>query len=279
MNLSEVLQWARAYDASLSLPVIRILLARTLNQSPLFLLKNPSYVLQAENLKTFQGALKKLSEGMPLSRILGEREFWSLLFKLNESTLDPRPDSECLVEAVMHQIPDSTRPLRILDLGTGTGCLLISLLSEYPKAVGIGVDQSAQALDAARANADNLLESPKRASFLESNWFSEVQGTFDVIISNPPYISENEYQVLDKSVKDYDPQAALVGGEDGLQAYQHIIQNARPFLNPEGILVLEIGYQQNESVSVLLKENSFQRVAIQKDLAGIDRCLVSKLCA
>ena len=277
MTLQEAFQWARAYDVSLPISAIRTLLARAISQPLLFLLTHSTSKLDEKNLNTFQEMVKELSQGMPLSRIFKEREFWSLPFKLNEATLDPRPDSECLIEAVIRQRPDRTDPLKILDLGTGTGCLLIALLSEYPHATGIGIDQSQKALEAARTNADNLLKNPRQASFLESNWFSAIEGTFDVIISNPPYISETEYQTLDKNVKDYDPYDSLVGGGDGLQAYQHIIQKAASFLSPDGLFVLEIGHRQKESVGVLLKENSFHIISIQKDLAGIDRCLVSKL--
>jgi release factor glutamine methyltransferase len=277
VTIQEALRWARFYDQTLSIASIRILLAHSIHQPIFFLLTHPDHSIEEDHFKTFQTDIQKLKEGSPLSRILGEREFWSLPFKLNDATLDPRPDSECLIDAVLKHFPDKSHPLRILDLGTGTGCLLIALLSEYQNATGVGVDQSLLALDAAQANANALLETSKRATFVQSNWFSDVQGSFDVIISNPPYITESEYKTLDKNVKEHDPYDALVGGKDGLAAYKNIIQNAAPFLSPKGILVLEIGHQQKDTVSLLLEASGFQIITILKDLSGIDRCLVASL--
>ncbi len=253
---------------------IRQILSHITGKSASYFFTHSNDELSPQQREIFDHRIHQLSQGMPLSRILGEREFWSLPFALNQDTLDPRPDSECLVESVLKYRPDHQASMRILDLGTGSGCLLISLLSEYKNATGIGVDLSFKALDAARQNAQSILKDT-RAHFTQSHWFEAVEGLFDVIISNPPYIAQKDYDTLDYHVRGYDPVLALVGGDDGLQCYREIIEKAGPFLKSSGLLALEIGVHQAQSVSDLLKAHGFTKIKIEKDLAGIERCLIS----
>lgn len=206
----------------------------------------------------------------PLSKIIGQREFWGLTFKVTKDTLDPRPDSETLIDAVLKDFPDQTKPLRFLDFGTGTGCLLLSLLSEYPNAFGVGVDKSETAILVALENA-RVLEFSDRASFFISDWGQALKGTFDCIISNPPYIRLDDS--LERNVKDFDPHSALYAGKDGLDAYRALFSEIVSFCHSETKIFMEIGQGQRESVAAIAKGNGFNLNTVSKDLGGIDRVL------
>ena len=274
VTAGELLRWARTQDPALKPAHARILLAHLTGQSADFLFTHSNYAVPSEAVRVFKEQAQDLMNGVPLSRITGEREFWSLPFLLNEDTLDPRPDSETLIESVLAYMPDRQAPLKILDLGTGTGCLLISLLTELPNATGVGVDISPKALEAAQENASRHLEEG-RATFVLSHWFEKLTGTFDLIISNPPYIPRKDYENLAPEVLHQDPERALVAGDDGLDCYRDIIKNAPAFLKPGGALALEIGIHQTQAVSGLLTRHGFVLKNVCKDLSGIDRCLIS----
>ena len=272
ISVQSLFQDAGRRYPSLSKRHIRILLAHQLNQSLEFLWAHPETLVAGKEQEIFWEQLKKLTEGMPLSRLLGKREFWGMEFELSGETLDPRPDSETLIEAVMKNEPDRSKKLRILDLGTGTGCLIISLLKEYSHASGVAVDQSEEALTTARKNA-KIHHVEERLTFHRGDWFSALKDKFDVIISNPPYISEDDYEALDLNVKNHDPQKALLAGSEGLDCYNEIIPQAPDFLKEGGMLVLEIGWGQRVAVEQLLRENGFNSASYQ-DLEGRDRCLI-----
>ena len=215
------------------------------------------------------------NQGRPVSRMRGKREFYSLFFYLNDHTLDPRPDSECLIDEALsyaRTLPDIGRSLRCLDLGTGTGCLLLSLLHHLPTATGLGVDLAPQAIAQARANAAQLGLSP-RARFICSHWLAEVQGQFDLILANPPYISSDD-QTLAPDVAGYDPELALFAGPDGLAAYAELLPPIAGVLTDQGRLFLEIGSEQAQPVSELAEGAGLQRCALIPDLSGRDRCLI-----
>lgn len=218
-------------------------------------------------------SLQRLQEGVPLSRIIGIREFWSLPFHLNEATLDPRPDSETLIEAVLTFYPDKKNPYKILDLGTGSGCLLIALLTEYAQATGVGVDLSDRALEAATHNA-RLNNVSHRSSFIESHWTAAVQGSFDIILSNPPYISNEERSSLAPGVLRYDPPLALFADDKGLKAYKDIMEALSPFLAPGGKAFFEIGRHQEKAVKEIADQAGLAFIQSFQDLQGIPRCLV-----
>jgi release factor glutamine methyltransferase len=186
--------------------------------------------------------------------------------------LIPRPDSETLVEAVLAWIADRHRPLRILDLGTGSGCLLLALLSELPAASGVGVDRSVQALQLARQNAERL-GLAARTGFVGSDWGSALAGGFDLIVSNPPYVAEADWQQLMPEINRYEPRAALVAGSDGLDAYRRILPQARPLLGNTGAIFFEIGAEQAEAVIDIAASAGFQCADIRDDLVGFARCL------
>ena len=215
------------------------------------------------------------SKGCPVSRLRGKREFYDLLFHLNEHTLDPRPDSECLVDQALiyartQAFADQTP--RCLDVGTGTGCLLLSLLHHLPGATGLGIDLAPLAVAQARANAAHLNLS-RRSRFICGHWLSAVNTSFDLILANPPYIGSSDHS-LAPDVADYDPALALYAGPDGLSAYAALLPQISRVLTRNGRLFLEIGAGQAEPVTQLALAAGLKLCAVQADLSGIDRCLI-----
>ncbi|MBL4603545.1 MAG: peptide chain release factor N(5)-glutamine methyltransferase [Emcibacteraceae bacterium] len=212
---------------------------------------------------------------IPMSQIFGEKEFWSLVYKVTSDTLTPRPDSETLIDVALKKISNKQKQLRILDLGTGTGCLLLTLLSEFPNATGLGTDISHKALAVAIENAQRL-NLTNRSDFCISNWTENLEPDekFDIIISNPPYIGLSEKADLSPEVKDHEPETALFSGPTGLNDYQLIAKQIKPFLSPEGIIILEIGYKQALDVKEIFTSAGFNNISLHKDLARRDRCLM-----
>jgi release factor glutamine methyltransferase len=209
----------------------------------------------------------------PVSRILGKREFWSLDFRITPAVLDPRPDSETLIEAALACFPNRAAPLAVLDLGTGSGCLLLAALCEYPNAAGLGVDASEKALAVAAENAEHI-GMAERVEFRQSDWAGAVPEAFDLVLCNPPYISEAERAALPPEVARHDPPAALFAGRDGLDAYRAILPDLPRLLAPEGRAVFEIGATQTAAVSGLAQAAGLALVEVKRDLAGRDRCIV-----
>ena len=245
--------------------------------------------------------LQRRMTGESVARIIGEREFYGLAFGLNAATLEPRPDTELLVDLALGMLPAGGR---LLDLGTGTGCIPIAVLANQPDAKGVAVDISEKALEAARANAERhgvagrmellcgswfaplsassphgeLVEPRGRAedhattsSFDKLRMRSDDRSLFDLIVANPPYITSAVVETLAKEVKDFDPRLALDGGPDGLAPYRIIAAEADTWLKPEGHVLVEIGYDQGAAVSALFLEAGFEDVAVHRDLAGLDR--------
>ena len=206
--------------------------------------------------------------GEPIAKIIGKKGFWKDDFIVSKDVLDPRPDSETLIEAVLEKFPDKNAPLRILDLGTGSGCLLLSLLGEYKNATGIGIDISDKALAIANQNKRN-----KKANFIQRDMRQNLSdlGKFDMMISNPPYIPTDEIQTLERDVKDYDPLLALDGGKDGLELYRAL---AKQHLAPH--LFIEIGKDQEQQIIPLFESEGWQFVQYWKDLGKITRVLQFK---
>lgn len=219
-------------------------------------------------------ALARRAAGEPVARILGAWEFWGLPFTLVPETLVPRPDTETVVEAALAAVPDRRAPMRILDLGTGSGCILVALLTELPNATGLGVDRSEGALRAARANAgaNGVAE---RALFVCGDWCEALRGPFALAVSNPPYIAADEIPGLDREVAAHDPLAALDGGTDGLAAYRRILASlgGGGLLRPGAPVVLEIGYDQAASVEAIGIAAGLRFGHVSRDLAGHDRAL------
>lgn len=227
------------------------------------------------NAAVFWPLIEAHAAGAPLSRLTGVREFWSLPLQLNEATLDPRADSETIIEAVLQAQTNRQHTYRILDLGTGSGALLLALLSEYPNASGVGVDVSEAACQQAQRNAVTL-GLATRALFITSYWAAALHGGFDIIVSNPPYIEADDISLLDNTVTRYDPLLALDGGEDGLTHYRTLATQVPSLLTHDGVAVFEVGYNQCERVKTLLQQAGLVFIASQRDLAGIERALLFK---
>ncbi len=253
----------------------RRLLAGLLELSPSELVSHPEREIEAMEGMRLRGSLARMVRGEPLSRILGWREFWGLRFALSADTLDPRPESETIVEAVLARIGERSAPLTILDLGTGTGCLLLALLSEFPSACGIGIDLSAGAAATARRNAE-ALGLGHRARFAVGSWGSALSGRFSAIVANPPYIARAALAGLPPEVARYDPRAALDGGEDGLAAYRQIAQEAPERLAGGGIVAAEVGFGQATAVAEIFAAAGLLIDGIERDLAGVERCVVAR---
>lgn len=210
----------------------------------------------------------------PVARILGQREFWGLPFRLNDATLEPRPDSETLIEAALALFKDRPAPKRILDLGTGTGCLLLALLHEWREATGLGVDISPRAVRQAQENA-RALSLSDRAVFRIGNWLEGIEDRFDLIVSNPPYIPTRDIPRLQPEVRLYDPSAALDGGADGLDPYRTLIPKLSCFLAPQAAVLFEVGAGQADAVAALLKAQGLPNVVCRADLGGATRCVAA----
>lgn len=218
--------------------------------------------LEEEFYKTVIG---KRAQRIPLQHITGEQEFMGLTFKVNEHTLIPRQDTEILVEEAMRHLHDG---MEILDMCTGSGCILLSLLKYSNECIGTGADISEEALKVAEENAHNL---GVNAQFIQSNLFENVTGTFDMLVSNPPYIATREIETLMPEVREHEPIQALDGLEDGLFFYREIISHAWDYLRNGARVFFEIGYDQGDAVSSLLVEHGFQDIKVVKDYAGLDR--------
>jgi release factor glutamine methyltransferase len=236
----------------------------------------PDIPVGAEAVDSIRLAIARRAAGEPVHRILGFREFYGLRLNLSPGTLEPRPDTETLVDAVLphlRQLAATVGACRILDLGTGTGAIALALLAEVPAATAVGADISADALATANRNAkENGLSG--RFQTVQSDWFEKISGSFHVIVANPPYIPSEELKTLQDEVRNFDPARALDGGADGLDAYRMIAAQAKVYLKAAGRLAVEIGHTQREAVRRLFEAAGFRIVEVRKDLAGRDRVLV-----
>ena len=222
--------------------------------------------IEDEKMQDFLQLIEKRAVHIPLQHLTGEQNFMGLDFLVNEHVLIPRQDTEILVEEIMRDLHDG---IRILDMCTGSGCILLSLLHYSNDCSGVGADVSEDALAVARQNADRLAE--KQAVFIQSDLFEKVEGSFDLIVSNPPYIRSQEIAGLMPEAREHEPHLALDGKDDGLHFYREIIKGAMPHLKRGGQLFFEIGYDQGEAVQALLAANGYTEIAVVKDYAGLDR--------
>jgi len=252
----------------------RRLVSEALAIPPPELFGHPDRALDEKQISRVQVLLRRLVAGEPLSRIFGRREFWGLEFSLSADTLDPRPETETVVEAVLRRELDRNAPRRLLDLGTGTGCLLLALLAEFPAASGVGIDIAEGAVRTAARNAV-CLGLADRARFFVGDWATAVSGKFDAILANPPYIASAALALLPREVACYDPWRALDGGEDGLRSYRKIAEAAPRLLSPQGILATEIGACQADAIATIMNDNGLVVDGIGKDLAGVPRCVIA----
>ena len=260
----------------------RLLLSQILEKS------NPVYTHEQVNISkdeiiNFQTLVKQRQKGKPVSRILNKRNFWKREFMLNGDTLDPRPDSEILIEAVLEYFPNKTQLLKILDLGSGTGCLGLSLLEEYEDSLISFVDVSKKSLEIVKKNSHQFwLKGTLKYIHLDwrtHDWDTQLLNIeenkkFDIIVTNPPYIPSNDINFLETEVKDYDPILALDGGNDGLNAYRSIIPKLKNLVKSDGKIFVEIGRGQENSVSEIALQHGVLSIDYKRDLSNIIRVIV-----
>lgn len=254
-----------------------LLLAHAIGGDRLSLIREAERQLDAAETKAFAELIRARAARQPVSRLLGRREFWSLDLAIGPAVLDPRPDSETLVEAALAHLPHQDAAYQILDLGTGSGCLLLALLAERPRAHGFGVDISSAAARQARANA-RALHLAERAFFMVGDWASSLTrgpaGRFDMVVANPPYIASTDIGGLAPEVRCHDPALALDGGGDGLAAYRALVPDLGRLLRPGGRAVLEYGRGQTVALKQIVETAGLAVESCHADLAGIERCLV-----
>ena len=249
-----------------------LILSKLLNKRRENLLVNEETIVPLKTVKNFNKLIKIRSKRQPIAYILNKKEFWNYIFYVNKYTLIPRPETELMVESVL-KIYKSKR-FKILDIGTGSGCILLSILAECKKASGTGLDISKNALKVAKKNA-KLLDLSLRSKFVNKSISDYFPGKFDLIVSNPPYIKSPEMFKLQPDVKNFEPNIALNGGNDGLDVIKKVIYKSRSILKLNGILAIEIGNKQYKKVSQILKKNNFREKLLIKDYRENIRCVFS----
>lgn len=245
----------------------RLLLAHVLGIEPVEVILRETDAIDPVALTAFEHLIQRRIAGEPVSRIRGWRDFYGRRFIVTPDVLDPRPETELLVEQGLSRL---SRGGRVLDLGVGSGCILLSVLAERDDASGVGVDLSPKALAVARRNAEAVGVSG-RASFVEGSWDAPLEGSFDLVLSNPPYIPEHDVAGLAVDVRGYDPRMALTPGGDGLDPYRAILAAMPHWLKPGGCIGFEFGIEQAASVTMLMRQAGLSDIEIHRDLAGIER--------
>ncbi|MFC7477865.1 peptide chain release factor N(5)-glutamine methyltransferase [Dankookia sp. GCM10030260] len=251
----------------------RLLLAHAMACRQEDLLRDPRAAVPPAAAARFGDMLRRRLDHAPVAHLLGEQEFWSLRFAVSGATLIPRPDSETLIEAAVEALPDRAAVRRVLDLGTGTGCLLLAALSEFPTATGLGLDRVLAAAALARDNAARL-GLGDRSAFAVADWAAPVAGRFDLILSNPPYIESATIPGLMPEVARHEPVSALDGGRDGLDAYRAIAAMLPGLLTPGGRAVLELGQGQQPAVEAIATAKGLRVLGCRADLGGVPRALM-----
>ena len=271
-SAAQILRGAGHANAAID---VRILLANAAGFTHADLIVQGQAQVPSSVLQIFNSALARRAAHEPIAYIIGTKEFWSLTFHVNKSVLIPRPETEGVVERGLEIIKDIKSP-KILDVGTGSGAILMSILNERADASGLGIDISKDALVIASKNA-RAIGVEERCEFLQSDYLQKVTGKYDLLVSNPPYITDCAMQNLPKTVKSYEPNLALQGGADGLDPYRAILQTAPTALKPDGYIVFEIGYDQRIALSKMLDVTGFTHIKIGQDGAGHARIISAKM--
>ena len=249
-----------------------ILMTKAINKDKRYLLLNSNKDLKIEDFNNFYKLIKKRSCGNPVAYIINKKFFWDSEFFVTKHTLIPRPDTELIVENVL-KLTKNKKKLKVLDIGVGSGCIILSILKERQDFYGIGVDISKNCLNISKINAINL-KVDSRLKLYKSNVDKFISGKYDLIVSNPPYIKKNNIKYLDRDIAQFEPRLALDGGLDGLSEIRKVIKKSSELIKKNGKFVLEIGFDQKNKVNSLLKKEGFYINSINKDLANNDRCIV-----
>ena len=250
-----------------------ILMSKVINKDRKYILLNQNKKIGEEKLIRFENLIKQRGNGKPIAYLIGKKDFWKHEFDVTENVLIPRPDSEIVIDQVLKFTKNKSK-LSILDIGVGSGCLLLSILKEQKKFYGVGVDVSKKCLNICQINSHKLALK-NRLKLFKSDIDNFNYGKYDLIISNPPYIKKLELKYLDKDVVDFEPKLALDGGLEGLSEIKKVIVKTSELIKKNGLLILEIGFDQKNKVKKILIENGFYINKVVKDLAKNDRCIVS----
>jgi len=277
MNIQTVLNQAskilnNSSNASFKLDS-EILLSEVIKKNRQYLILNSNEELKKENIKLFNYLLKRRKKGEPIAYLINKKEFWKQNFYINQNVLIPRPDTELLVEETLKLFNVNSK-LNILDIGTGSGCILLSILNERKSFYGTGIDISKKAINVARFNA-KMLQLSNRATFYNSDVDKFLIGKYDLILSNPPYIKQKDLKYLEVDIKDFEPKLALDGGKDGFLKITKVISKTSTLLKRNGKFILEIGFGQKNRILNILKKNNFFINKVLKDYGKKDRCIIS----
>ncbi len=250
-----------------------ILLSKVVKKNRQYLILNFDHELKKENIKLFNFLLERRKKGEPIAYLINKKEFWKKNFYINKDVLIPRPDTELLVEETL-KLFNANSKLSILDIGTGSGCILLSILDERKNFFGTGIDISKKAINVARFNA-KMHQLRNRTKFYNSDIDKFLIGKYDLILSNPPYIKQEDLKYLEKDVKDFEPKLALDGGKDGFSEVKKVIGKTSMLLKKNGKFILEIGFRQKNRILSILKRNNFFINKVIKDYGKNDRCIIS----
>ncbi len=250
-----------------------ILLSKTINKDRKYIILNSQEQLSKKSLKNFSNLIKRRKKSEPIAYLINKKEFWNHTFYIDCNVLIPRPDTEILVEETLKLFSKSSK-LRMLDIGTGSGCILLSILKERRNFLGIGIDISKNAIKVANFNA-KLQQLSNRVKFYKSDVDKFLIGKYDLVVSNPPYIKKKDLKYLEKDIVDFEPKTALDGGRDGFSKITKVINKASKLIKKNGRFILEIGFDQKNKTIDILKKNSFYINKIVKDYGRNDRCIIS----
>ena len=251
-----------------------ILISKAINKSREYIILNLHKEINKDDYLNFKKLVYERSKGKPLAYLTGKKDFWKYEFEIDQDVLIPRPDTELIIEQVL-KIYKNKDKINFLDIGVGSGAILLSILKEKKGFFGTGIDISNKCINVCKKNAYKL-EVYKRVKLFKSNIDNFTKGKYDLIISNPPYIKKLDLKKLDKDVKDFEPRIALNGGLDGLSEIRKVIKKSTELIKKNGKLIIEIAFNQKKEVKKILKDNGFYIIAVIKDLAKNDRCIISK---
>ena len=265
------------YSEDSSIPILekKILLKYILNTSNEEINISDNKLLDHIELGQYKELIQRRKKSEPIAYIINKKEFWKDTFFIDNSVLIPRPDSEIIIETAIKYFPDTNQNLKMLDLGTGSGCLIISLLREFKNSQGIGIDFDKKGLKVAKQNKSNLLNE-NRLKFCHADFSEFNTMNYDLIVCNPPYVSTSSKDNMLKDVQDFEPEFALFAKENGLRCFKMVLDNLIKYENKKQLIIFEIGYNQLKPIQKLLKNTGFQLISVEKDISDIPRCIVTK---
>ena len=265
------------YSEDSSIPILekKILLKYILNTSNEEINISHDKLLDHIELDQYKELIQRRKKSEPIAYIINKKEFWKDTFFIDNSVLIPRPDSEIIIETAIKYFPDINQNLKMLDLGTGSGCLIISLLREFKNSQGIGIDLDKKALKVAKQNKSNLLNE-NRLKFCQADFSKFNTINYDLIVCNPPYVSTSSKDNMLRDVQDFEPEIALFARENGLRCFKMVLDNLIKYENKKQLIIFEIGYNQLKPIQKLLKNTGFQLISVEKDISGMPRCIVTK---